>query len=86
MHLPLLWKDALVPPFRFDPQDKQQKKEIYFVGLKAKFNSQQDAFEFNSLLAPPTLEHPRHFRYKINQEKKASTKSKKGKKKDKSKS
>ncbi len=85
LHLPLLWKDALVPPFRFDPQDKQQKKEIYFVGLKAKFNSQQDVFEFDSLLVPPTLEHPRHFRYKINQEKKASTKSKKGKK-DKSKS
>ena len=85
LHLPLLWKDALVPPFRFDPQDKQQKKEIYFVGLKAKFNSQLDVFEFDSLLAPPTLEHPKHFRYKITQEKKASTKSRKGKKKDKSK-
>ena len=61
LHLPLLWRDALVPPFRFNPQDKQQRKEIYFVGLKAKFNSQQDAFEFDSLLVPPKDGTPKAF-------------------------
>ena len=56
-HIPLLWKDAIVPPFRFNPKvDKEQQAPCYFVGVKVRFLPGRDSFGFDSLLAPPTLE------------------------------
>ncbi len=59
-HVPLIWKDALVPPFRFNPTlDKDQQAETYFVSIKAKFNPRGNIFEFDSMMAIPQDKAPR---------------------------
>ena len=64
-HIPLLWKDAIVPPFRFNPKvDKEQQAPCYFVGVKVRFLPGRDSFGFDSLLAPPTLEAPKFIKIK----------------------
>ena len=64
-HIPLLWKDAVVPPFRFNPKlDKEQQAPRYFVGVKARFLAGRDSFGFDSLLAPPTLDAPKFIKIK----------------------
>ena len=53
-HLPLFWRDALVPPFRFNPKaPKEEQGRPVFVQIKAKFVPHRDAFEFDSLLELP---------------------------------
>ncbi|MFL9466983.1 hypothetical protein AB0759_41090, partial [Scytonema tolypothrichoides VB-61278_2] len=60
-HLPLFWRDALVPPFRFNPKaSKEEQGKPVFVQIKAKFVPHRDAFEFDSLLGLP-LEKPPKF-------------------------
>jgi hypothetical protein len=54
-HLPLLWKQAPVKPFKYNPKAKQQKKAA-FVRIKAKFLPNKDAFAFDSLIESPTTD------------------------------
>ncbi len=59
-HLPLLWKDAPVRPFRFNPKaPKEDQGQPAFVTLKAKFLPGRDVFGFVALLAPPQETPPR---------------------------
>lgn len=59
-HLPLLWKDAPVKPFRFNPKaPKQEQGHPVFVTLKAKFLPGRDVFGFVALLAPPQETAPK---------------------------
>ncbi|MGF1494666.1 MAG: hypothetical protein ACFBSC_19895 [Microcoleaceae cyanobacterium] len=59
-HIPLMWRDAPVKPFRFNPKlDKEQQGERYFVQVKARFISSKDAWGFDSLLGVPIVEAPR---------------------------
>ncbi|MBD2254242.1 hypothetical protein [Nostoc parmelioides] len=59
-HLPLLWKDAPVRPFRFNPKvPKQEQGHAVFVTLKAKFLPGRDVWGFVALLAPPQETAPR---------------------------
>lgn len=58
-HLPIVWKDAIVPPFRFNPKvPKEEQAKRYFVQLKAKFDPQKNIFIFDSLMGLPTEELP----------------------------
>ncbi|OKH32543.1 hypothetical protein NIES2119_25730 [[Phormidium ambiguum] IAM M-71] len=62
-HLPLIWKDALVPPFRFNPKlQKEEQGKRYFVEIKARFIPGRDIFGFESLNGIPTSEIPPHFK------------------------
>ncbi len=64
-HLPLLWKDAPVPPFRFNPKlEKDKQAETFFVKIKAKFLPDKDLFDFDSLLGMPTTELPKFIKFK----------------------
>jgi hypothetical protein len=59
-HIPLLWKDAPVRPFRFNPKaPKEEQGRPVFVTLKAKFLPGRDVFGFVALLAPPQETAPR---------------------------
>ncbi len=59
-HLPLFWKDAPFPPFRFNPKaTKEEQGHPVFVQIKAKFLPQRDAFAFDTLLALPEQKPPR---------------------------
>ena len=50
----MFWRDALVPPFRFNPKaPKEEQGRPVFVQIKAKFVPHRDAFEFDSLLELP---------------------------------
>jgi hypothetical protein len=62
-HLPLLWKDAPVAPFRFNPKlEKEQQGKPMFVSLKAKFLPGRNVFGFSALLAPPLTDPPKFFK------------------------
>ncbi len=64
-HIPLFWKDAVVPPFRFNSKvDKEQQAPRYFIGVKARFLPGRDSFGFDSLLSPPTLDTPKFIKFK----------------------
>ena len=59
-HLPLFWRDSLTLPFRFNPRlGKKEQERPMFVQVKAKFNPEQDQFEFVEELAEPIHEAPR---------------------------
>lgn len=59
-HIPLLWKDAPIRPFRFNPKaPKEEQGHPAFVTLKAKFLPGRDVFSFVALLAPPQETAPR---------------------------
>lgn len=79
-HLPLLWKDAPVSAFRFNPKlDKDNEQDnkqppTYFVEIKARFLPNQDAFGFISLLSLP-LEKPPRFLKASKQDKSAVVRS-----------
>jgi hypothetical protein len=54
-HIPLLWRDALVKPFRFNLKlDKEHQGQALFVEIRAKFNSEQDTWEFIELCSRPS--------------------------------
>ena len=62
-HIPVMWRDAPVPPFRFNPKlDKAAQGKASFVQIKARFNSARDNFEFISLLGIPTEEPPNYLK------------------------
>ncbi|MGK7921194.1 MAG: hypothetical protein AB4080_14415 [Trichodesmium sp.] len=58
-HIPILWKDSPVQPFRFNPRlDKDQQGDRYFVEIKARFLPDREQWGFMELLGEPTLEFP----------------------------
>ncbi|GAX45756.1 hypothetical protein NIES4075_67770 [Tolypothrix sp. NIES-4075] len=62
-HIPLIWKDALVKPFRFNPKiEKEQQGKPVFVAIKAKFLPNKNVFGFDSLLSLPVEEAPKFFK------------------------
>ena len=62
-HLPVVWRDAPVPPFRFNPKlDKETQGKASFVQIKARFNSANDNFEFISLLGIPCESPPNYLK------------------------
>ncbi|MFB2977567.1 hypothetical protein [Microseira sp. BLCC-F43] len=62
-HIPILWKDAPVKPFRFNPSlDKEQQEQVWFVGVKARFLPGRDVFGFVSLKLPPTAKPPKYLK------------------------
>lgn len=59
-HLPLIWNEPVVPPFRFNPKlSKQEQGKRYFVQVKAKFSPQENVFYFASNLDLPSENAPR---------------------------
>ncbi|MGK7877542.1 MAG: hypothetical protein AB4426_30850 [Xenococcaceae cyanobacterium] len=58
-HLPLLWTDAPLQPFRFNPKAGKNQGHPAFVQVKAKFLPQRDVFGFIEQLAPPNEKAPR---------------------------
>jgi hypothetical protein len=59
-HAPLMWKDAPVKPFRFNPKlDKEHQGHAAFVQLKVRFDPDKDVFHFLELTAPPASNPPR---------------------------
>ncbi|MEM7717459.1 MAG: hypothetical protein AAF349_28610, partial [Cyanobacteria bacterium P01_A01_bin.68] len=64
-HIPLLWKNAPVTPFRFNPKlEKHQQGETFFVKIKAKFLPDKDLFGFDNLVALPTTDSPKFIKFK----------------------
>jgi hypothetical protein len=62
-HIPLMWRDAPVNPFRFNPKiSKQEQGKAMFVSIKARFIPGRDMFGFDSLLGMPQDEPPRHLK------------------------
>ncbi|MHC5723678.1 MAG: hypothetical protein ACYT04_33135 [Nostoc sp.] len=59
-HIPLLWKDAPIRPFRFNPKvAKEEQGRAAFVTIKAKFLPGRDVFGFVALTALPKDSAPR---------------------------
>jgi hypothetical protein len=59
-HIPLLWRNAPVRPFRFNPKlDKEQQGQASFVEIKATFLPDKDVFEFSSLRSRPSNMPPK---------------------------
>jgi len=62
-HIPLIWRDAPVNPFRFNPKlEKEQQGKAMFVTIKARFIPGKDIFGFDSLLALPQDEPPKYLK------------------------
>jgi hypothetical protein len=62
-HIPVLWRDAPIPPFRFNKNlDKETQGKASFVQIKARFNSASDNFEFVSLLGIPCESPPNYLK------------------------
>ncbi len=62
-HIPLIWRDAPVNPFRFNPKTpKEEQGKAMFVSIKARFIPGKEMFGFDSLLALPQHEPPRHLK------------------------
>jgi hypothetical protein len=60
-HVPLLWKDTILPAFKFNPKlpkETDQGKPLFF-SLKARFMPDKDVFSFLALTAPPLEESPK---------------------------
>lgn len=73
-HIPLLWKDAPVRPFRFNPKvAKEEQGRAAFVTIKAKFLPGRDVFGFVALTALPKDSAPRFL--KASKEDKATVQS-----------
>ena len=58
-HIPLLWKDSPVRPFRFNPKGGKDQGLPPFVSIKAVFLPHRDAFGFVELLSEPQEQAPR---------------------------
>ena len=54
-HLPVIWKDAPVRPFRFNPKlSKEEQGHPYFVQIKARFLPERNLFTFVQQLTEPS--------------------------------
>jgi hypothetical protein len=59
-HLPVLWRDGPVRPFRFNPKaEKEQQGHPAFVSIKAKFLPHRDVFGFVEQLGEPLETAPK---------------------------
>ena len=58
-HLPVMWKDAPIKPFRFNPKADYDQGRPAFVSLKAKFLPHRNIFGYEALLAPPQEKAPK---------------------------
>ncbi|MBR8836439.1 MAG: hypothetical protein DSM106950_21075 [Stigonema ocellatum SAG 48.90 = DSM 106950] len=59
-HIPLIWKDAPVRPFRFNPKaEKEDQGRPVFVKVLTKFLPHRDLFGFVELLSDPTPKAPK---------------------------
>ncbi|MDJ0713835.1 MAG: hypothetical protein QNJ54_06415 [Prochloraceae cyanobacterium] len=58
-HIPLLWRDAPVRPFRFDPKAGKDQGQPSFVSVKAKFIPSRDAWGFVETIAEHREKAPR---------------------------
>jgi len=64
MHIPLMWRNSLVKPFRFNSKlDRQsQQGQAPFIQVTARFLPETDSFEFIQLQSPPSASAPRFLR------------------------
>lgn len=59
-HVPVLWKDGPVKPFRFNPKaEKDAQGQPPFVAIKAKFLPQRNVFAFVEMVAEPQEKPPK---------------------------
>jgi hypothetical protein len=59
-HVPVIWRDAPVRPFRFNPKlDKEQQGSAAFVQVKALFVPDKDVFQVLDLTSTPSAQPPR---------------------------
>ena len=59
-HIPLLWSNPPVRPFRFNPRlDKEQQGSSPFVQITARFLPDRDAFEFVAMRSLPATNPPK---------------------------
>ena len=62
-HIPVIWKDAPVKPFRFNPKiENELQGKAMFISIKAKFLPSRQLFGFDSLLSLPVEEAPKFFK------------------------
>ncbi|NJM69473.1 MAG: hypothetical protein HC862_04195 [Scytonema sp. RU_4_4] len=82
-HLPVIWRDGPVRPFRFNPKaTKEEQGHPAFVQIKARFLPQRDVFGFVEQLAEPTETAPK-FLKASKQDKASAQAAKKAAKRDK---
>ncbi len=58
-HIPVLWKDSPVRPFRYNPRGGKDQGHPYFVQIKATFIPHRDAFGFVEELGEPIEQTPK---------------------------
>ncbi len=58
-HIPVLWKDSPVRPFRFNPKAGKEQGHPSFVQIKAAFLPHRDAFGFVEQLEEPIEQAPK---------------------------
>ena len=58
-HIPVLWKDSPVRPFRFNPKAGKDQGHPFFVQIKAAFLPYRDAFGFVEQLEEPIEQAPK---------------------------
>lgn len=72
-HLPILWNDAVVKPFRFNPRlPKEEQGKSQFVQIKAKFLPQRMCFGFVEQFAAPLEKPPDYLRPSKSQKEEAA--------------
>ncbi len=80
VHIPILWKDSPVPPYRFNPKAEEQP-DRYFVELKCRFIPKMDSFGVSEVLSEPTTTFPKYLMSKTKMEKLAVLREEKKEKK-----
>lgn len=59
-HIPLIWKDSPIRPFRFNPKlEREQQGHSSFVEVLARFIPGRDVFGFVEMLSTPAEKCPR---------------------------
>lgn len=62
-HIPLLWSNSPVKPFRFNPKlDKEEQGKAAFIQVTAKFLPESDTFEFVTLRGLPASNSPKYLK------------------------
>jgi hypothetical protein len=66
LHFPLVWKDAPVEPFEYDPslKEKQDYAKRYFCQVKVIFSPETQEFTVSNLLEEPTTTIPPYIKPK----------------------
>ena len=66
LHFPLVWKDAPIEPFEYDPslKEKQDHSKRYFCQVKVIFSPETQEFTVSSLLEEPTTTIPPYIKPK----------------------